>query len=104
MGAAEPNKATAKDNLLIALFVILGCIGLILIDKDTKGLNDVFDYSNIGAIALYFLPAFIISGSFFAKFLKRNSKRKSFVLAILIGIPLSFTLEIIFLSAIRGSV
>jgi hypothetical protein len=99
MDTTKTNN-TEKSELLIALGVFICCLGLIAIDSDTKHLSDFIDPGNIVALFIYFLPTFILSCLLYRLFVRKKGDKNSVILSLVIGVPLGFTLLIMFLNSL----
>jgi hypothetical protein len=85
-----------RYELYIALVVFLSCLAIIAVDKDTHSWSDFFYPANILALLIYFTPTFILSCMLYRLFAKKNVSAKSFLFSLLIGVPVGFTLIILF--------
>jgi RsiW-degrading membrane proteinase PrsW (M82 family) len=90
-----------KSELMIALGVFIGCLGLIAIDSDTKTLKDIVDPSNIVALFIYFTPTFILSCLLYRLFARKQDNKNSIILSLVIGVPLGFALLIMFFNSLN---
>lgn len=86
----------------ITFFTGLACLCLGYLDHETRSITDLFTPSNIFALLLYFVPAFLCSLLFYKYFSKKHYPLKSLAYALLAGMPLGFTL-VILLFVIFGS-
>ena len=92
-------KTTAQTSsiqaLKIAFFVLTMCVLLFLLDYETTSILDVFRLDNLAALALYFIPTFLICLFLHGLFIR--GKKPALVYSLLIGIPLSFGMMILIL-------
>ncbi len=95
MQTTSTPQSLAKPTFLLAFFVLLSCWGLFWLDYETRSISDLFNIGNLVALLVYFVPTFLITFLLFLFFLNKNNKRRSMVLSLAIGIPLSFTLVIL---------
>jgi hypothetical protein len=94
MQATNPHTYQIQQPLTIVLVVMLAIIGLFSLDRETHSIMDLFEPGNMIAFVIYFVPAFLISFFLFWLFSKKYERKKSLVLSLVVGIPLSFTLVI----------
>lgn len=90
-------------HVLTPIVVILFCLGLFYIDKDTQNLSDLFKPANLFAFTIYFIPTYIICILLQGIF-KNQPNQKRFFLALSIGIPLGFILVMVLLALNMGRV
>jgi prolipoprotein diacylglyceryltransferase len=83
------------------LIILILCIGLFLLDKDTRSFADLLKRSNLFALAIYVIPTYFICAALYY-FLDNRNKKYSTSLALTIGVPIGFTLVIVVLSALMG--
>ncbi len=95
MIASKP--VPSKQYLWIALVIVAACFLLFSIDKDTHHFSDLFQPGNLVALAVYFIPTYVVCIMLFHYFARRHSLAGSTALSLLIGIPVSFALVIILL-------
>ena len=81
----------SKPYLLIAVTVLAACWMLFALDKDTHNFADLLKPGNLVALAIYYLPTFLISIALLRLFARRGGSGRSIVLALIIGIPISFS-------------
>ncbi len=94
MESARTNKSLTKQFLIIFLIAFFACFALLLIDSETKGIVELLEPGNIFSFLIYFIPAFSFSLVIYKLSLRKYITSKSLLLALLIGIPLSFILVI----------
>ena len=94
MAYAISTTEQIRGVLIQVVSILLSCFLLFYIDSDTERVSDLFEFGNLVALAIYFLPTFMISMMLFAFLAKRYGARKGLIRSLFIGIPLSFTLII----------
>ncbi|GJM35314.1 MAG: hypothetical protein DHS20C18_43150 [Saprospiraceae bacterium] len=89
---APPVRSDSSGGVysLLATGILLMFFLLIIVDKDTQSLKDIFNVRILPALLLYFTPAFVVSSVLYELFHKRFSMRRSLLLALLIGVVVSF--------------
>jgi hypothetical protein len=102
--AMQPANSTnhVRYCLAIAFSVLVVTLLLFSIDKDTHSFSDLFKPENIGALIIYFTPAFIICAGLYFLLARRRNAKSSFIIALAAGIPVSFTLIILSLMFYMG--
>lgn len=90
-------------HVLTPVVVILFGLGLFYIDKETQHISDLFKRSNLFALAIYFIPTYIICILLQGVF-KNQPHQKRFFLALSIGIPLGFVLVMLLLALKMGRI
>ena len=98
---AKKNITNAELFLTIPCIVLLACVTLFSLDKDTHSFGDLLKPGNLVALFFYFTPTLIISLFFFRLFSNKYARAKSTILSLATGIPLSFTLVICFFLFIK---
>lgn len=102
MTNTSKTKQVSGSYLVASLIVvIIFCLLLGFIDRETKSIADLFNLGNILALLLYALPTYIICILFQQLLFKRNSKH-FFLLAHVMGIPLGFAIVMLILAARMG--
>lgn len=94
---------TTLYHILTPVVTILFCLGLFYIDKDTQNLSDLFKPTNLFALAIYFIPTYIIC-IFLQGIFKSQPHQKRFFLALGLGIPLGFILVMVLLALNMGRI
>ncbi|WP_133162633.1 hypothetical protein [Flavipsychrobacter stenotrophus] len=94
MTSAISTTEQIRGVLIQFVSILLSCFLLFYIDSDTEQVFDLFEFGNLLALAIYFLPTFMISMVLFAFLAKRYGVRNGLIRFLVIGIPLSFTLII----------
>ena len=94
---------TTLYHVLTPIVTILFCLGLFYIDKDTQHIADLFKPANIFALAIYFIPTYIICILLQGIF-KSQPHQKRFFLALSLGIPLGFILVMVLLALNMGRI
>ncbi|MDF1676193.1 MAG: hypothetical protein P1U44_10795 [Vicingaceae bacterium] len=84
-----------------ALIVVLACFGLFYLDRETHSVTDLFQTGNLVVLVFYFIPTYILSCLLYILFQYLKST-KSVLLSLLIGIPLGFSLMMLFFSYSLG--
>jgi len=82
------HKSNLTAYAIIALIVLLACVGLGWLDKDTKHISDLAKADNLAGLAFYFVPTFILCLFTYKYFKKRNSTAVSIAKGVAVGIPL----------------
>jgi len=83
--------------------IILFCLALFYIDKDTQNIADLFKPTNLLALAVYAIPTYIICILLQGIF-KNQPYNKRFFLALGLGIPLGFILVMVLLALNMGRI
>lgn len=99
--AGELKKTAFGSYLLMALIIAACCFGLGYIDHETRQFSDLLTAQNLAALALYFLPTFIVCALLHSWFSKKRKVSDSMLLALLAGVPMTFILMIILLLSLR---
>ena len=86
-----------------AVIVLFSCFLLGYIDHETKSVADLFKPSNLFALILYFVPTYAISMLLYNLFQRRNNKN-SLALALVVGIPVGFTVVVVTLALAMGRI
>jgi integral membrane sensor domain MASE1 len=74
--------------------IAIACIALFSLDKDMHAASDFLKPLNIAAFIIYVAPTLLLSFLLFKYFSKTHDRKKSTMLSLVIGIPLSFALVI----------
>jgi len=92
----ETSKTTTltRHHFFIGVIVLLSCIILFSIDKDTHSFSDLLKPGNLVALVIYFTPTALLSFFLFELLAKKYDTGKSLTLSLVAGIPLGFTLII----------
>jgi hypothetical protein len=88
---------TTKSIVQIAFIVLFSCFFLFYIDFETKSVTDLFKLGNLFALILYFIPTFIICLLLYQLILMKTKTKKSLFWALIMGIPISFTIVVFIL-------
>lgn len=91
---------TANFIITASVAILASCWLLFSIDKDTHHFSDLIKPNNLVVLVIYYVPTWIVSLSLFLIFKKMNIRYKA-ILALSLGIALSFTLIIICLQNLR---
>lgn len=94
---------TTLYHVLTPVVVILFCFGLFYIDKDTQHISDLFKPANLFALAIYFIPTYIICILLQGIF-KNQPQQKRFFLVLGLGIPLGFIWVMVLLALNMGRI
>ena len=94
MDSIVSKPPDAQPIFRIAFFVLLACLGLFSLDRETHHFSDLLKPGNLAALILYFTPALVISLLLYSRFSKTYNKRKSLILSLVTGIPISFAFVI----------
>lgn len=94
MAYAISTTEQIRGVLIQVVSILLSCFLLFYIDSDTERVSDLFEFGNLLALAIYFLPTFMICMVLFVFLAKRYGARKGLIRSLFLGIPLSFTLII----------
>jgi len=81
--------------LTISLAILIAFGMLAYVDEDTRQLADLFKTENLVALALYSVPALLVCSLLYRRFIKKGTVAASTAKAVIIGIPLTFTLIIV---------
>lgn len=101
MGALPVTSSLRKGYIIIAIAVLVSCLLLFSIDKDTHSCSDLMNPGNLVALVLYFTPTFGICALLFSVFKKRLGSAKSLFNALCIGIPVGIAIVIVLLVSLR---
>ncbi len=85
---------TLKQYFSIAISILLMCLLLFSLDRETHSFADLITPGNLVALLIYFIPTYIISLLFYTFYVKKYNRRKSMVLAIVSGALVGFFLVI----------
>lgn len=102
METAKSRAFHRADNLFIPLAVLVTYLLLVLIDKDTRSIGDVFSIRIIPGMLIYGLPGILVCSLLLRHFVRRHSIARSALLAVSIGILSTFTLIIISLQLLKN--
>lgn len=90
-------------HVLTPVVVILFCLGLFYIDKDTQHITDLFKPANLFALFIYCIPTYIICILLKGIF-KNQPHPKRFFLVLGLGIPIGFILVMVILALNMGRI
>lgn len=82
---------TLKQYFSIAISILLMCLLLFSLDRETHSFADLITPGNLLALLIYFLPTYIISLIFYTFFVKKYNSKTSIVLAIVSGALIGFS-------------
>ncbi len=101
MHIVKTNPVKSLSFLFIAAGVLLACWGLFYLDHETHSVRDLFKPGNIVALLIYFIPAYLICMKMHHFFIKKYDEIRSISLSLLAGLPLGFTVIILFMILLR---
>lgn len=78
----------------ISLIVLLSCLGLFYLDRETKTFSDLLTPGNLVALLIYFLPTYSICVILYHYFKRKLPEGKSIIWSAIIGIPIGFLIVI----------
>lgn len=84
---ANKKNSILGSYLFIVIVVIVTCLMLFYLDKDTLSISDLFKPVNLKALFIYFVPTFGICFVSFKENLKRKTLRKSLLSSLVFGVP-----------------
>lgn len=88
-------KTITQTNVYKSLFtigsmVLISTWMLFALDKDTHQFSDLLKPGNLAALVVYFTPTFLICLLLFQIISKKFTNRKSIIVSLTLGIPISF--------------
>lgn len=89
------------SRFVIILSVLLGYIGLVWIDKDTHHAADIFNVRVVPALLLYGIPTVFFCFFLFRHYNKTSTWGMSLSKTVLLGIPFSFVVLILFFYGLK---
>ena len=87
------KENSAKNYFAIWLFVLLACWFLFWLDHETKQISDLFTSGNLAALAIYFLPTYLVT-LFCYVFLVKSGSKKPLFFSLIMGIPMTIAIII----------
>ena len=95
------TKQQVISFLLVAAFILIAVVLLGYLDSDEGQVFDWFNVDNIAGLLIYFGPTLVICMLFYRRFKKKNNMATSIAKAVILGIPLCFTVIIIMLVTLK---
>lgn len=83
------------------IIILICCLFLFSLDKDTHSIADLFKPGNFFALLLYFFPSYLISYFFYYLFRKSNNKNAT-LWSLVLGIPSGVFIVVVLLSFWMG--
>jgi len=102
METSKTNTTSVSQTFIISGIVLLACILLFSIDKDTHGFTDLLKPGNLAALVVYFTPTFLLSLFMFSFVFRNKHQSNRLMLSLITGIPAGFTLVICMMLWIRA--
>src|SRR5580704_10201506 len=95
------HKQQLISILCMAVLVLVAFGILCYLDSDTRQFSDLFKEEDIVGLTVYFVPTMIVCFLFYQRFRNTSSNAASAAKAVLLSIPLCFTLIIVILVTLK---